>query len=126
MDIDEQGRFCLAEFSASITTYMRKEKLKKYLTDRGLSGIIFLVLVRTNKYLESWLSGRRRTIGNRVGVMSVSRVRIPDSPPDYRTLSKDKVRFLLLSQRKRNYVEVIAFFDDNPDDNHAFLEITVV
>lgn len=53
-------------------------------------------------------------------------LQIPDSPPDYRTLSKDKVRFLLLSQRKRNYVEVIAFFDDNPDDNHAFLEITVV
>ena len=76
--------------------------------------------------MESWLSGRRRTIGNRVGVMSVSRVQIPDSPPDYRTLSKDKVRFLLLSQRKRNYVEVIVFFDDNPDDNHAFLEITVV
>ena len=76
--------------------------------------------------MESWLSGRRRTIGNRVGVMSVSRVQIPDSPPDYRTLSKDKVRFLLLSQRKRNYIEVIVFFDDNPDDNHAFLEITVV
>ena len=53
-------------------------------------------------------------------------LQIPDSPPDYRTLSKDKVRFLLLSQRKRNYVEVIAFFDDDPDDNHAFLEITVV
>lgn len=55
-----------------------------------------------------------------------SALQIPDSPPDYRTLSKDKVRFLLLSQRKRNYVEVIAFFDDDPDDNHAFLEITVV
>ena len=55
-----------------------------------------------------------------------SALQIPDSPPDYRTLSKDKVRFLLLSQRKRNYIEVIVFFDDNPDDNHAFLEITVV
>ena len=31
--------------------------------------------------MESWLSGRRRTIGNRVGVMSVSRVQIPNSPP---------------------------------------------
>ena len=32
--------------------------------------------------MESWLSGRRRTIGNRVGVMSVSRVQIPNSPPE--------------------------------------------
>ena len=37
-------------------------------------------------------------IGNRVGVMSVSRVQIPDSPPDYRTLLKDKVRFLLFCE----------------------------
>ena len=97
------------------------------MTGCHLSGIIFFVLCESRSAnMESWLSGRRRTIGNRVGVMSVSRVQIPDSPPDYRTLSKDKVRFLLLSQRKRNYVEVIAFFDDNPDDNHAFLEITVV
>ena len=105
MDIDEQGRFCLAEFSASITTYMRKEKLKKYLTDRGLSGIIFLVLVRTNKYLESWLSGRRRTIGNRVGVMSVSRVQIPDSPPEIRTFLKEKVRIFLFSERIKTFWE---------------------
>ena len=43
-----------------------------------------LRLTPTNKQLnkmESWLSGRRRTIGNRVGVMSVSRVQIPNSPP---------------------------------------------
>ena len=52
--------------------------------------------------MESWLSGRRRTIGNRVGVMSVSRVQIPDSPPDYRTLSKDKVRFLLFLTENTN------------------------
>ena len=31
--------------------------------------------------LESCPSGRRSTIGNRVGVKSVSRVQIPDSPP---------------------------------------------
>ena len=31
--------------------------------------------------MEKWLSGRRRTIGNRVYVDSVSRVRIPSSPP---------------------------------------------
>ena len=52
--------------------------------------------------MESWLSGRRRTIGNRVGVMSVSRVQIPDSPPDYRTLSNDKVRFLLFLTENTN------------------------
>ena len=33
--------------------------------------------------MESWLSGRRRTTGNRVYVMSVPRVQIPDSPPCY-------------------------------------------
>ena len=34
-----------------------------------------------NSKMESWLSGRRRTTGNRVTVMSGSRVQIPDSPP---------------------------------------------
>ena len=31
--------------------------------------------------MQKWLSGRRRTIGNRVGVDSVSRVQIPPSAP---------------------------------------------
>ncbi len=31
--------------------------------------------------MESWLSGRRRTTGNRVYVNSVTRVQIPNSPP---------------------------------------------
>ena len=31
--------------------------------------------------MQKWLSGRRRTIGNRVGVDSVSRVQIPSSAP---------------------------------------------
>ena len=103
MDIDEPGRSCLAEFSASITSYVWKEKLKKYLTDRGLSGIIFLVLVRTNKYLESWLSGRRRTIGNRVGVMSVSRVQIPDSPPKSTGIDLVSVLFIFFIAEKVEY-----------------------
>ena len=76
--------------------------------------------------MESWLSGRRRTIGNRVGVMSVSRVQIPDSPPDYRTLSNDKVRFFLFCEKIWCISARVYFLDDNPDDNHAFLEITVV
>ena len=29
-------------------------------------------------------------------------LQIPDSPPDYRTLSKDKVRFLLFSAKNHN------------------------
>ena len=41
-------------------------------------------------------------IGNRVGVMSVSRVQIPDSPPDCCTLSKDKVQFLLFLAKNHN------------------------
>ena len=65
-------------------------------------------------------------IGNRVGVMSVSRVQIPDSPPDYRTLSKDKVRFLLFCEKIWCISARVYFLDANPDDNHAFLEITVV
>ena len=32
--------------------------------------------------MESWLSGRRRTIGNRVCVNSAPRVQIPNSPPN--------------------------------------------
>ena len=71
--------------------------------------------------MESWLSGRRRTIGNRVGVMSVSRVQIPDSPPDYRTLSKDKVRFLLFSTKKHEYFSRNEKFECNPECNaHLF------
>lgn len=31
--------------------------------------------------MESWLSGLKRTIGNRVSVMSASGVQIPNSPP---------------------------------------------
>ena len=64
--------------------------------------------------MESWLSGRRRTIGNRVGVMSVSRVQIPDSPPDYRTLSKDKVRLLLFFNGKHEYFSRNENFECNP------------
>ena len=37
--------------------------------------------MRKAEPMESWLSGRRRTTGNRVTVMSGSRVQIPDSPP---------------------------------------------
>ena len=33
-------------------------------------------------FTESCPSGRRSTIGNRVGAKSVSRVQIPDSPPE--------------------------------------------
>ena len=81
-----------------------KEKLRKDLTGWIISGIIFFVLCESRSAnMESWLSGRRRTIGNRVGVMSVSRVQIPDSPPDYRTLSKDKVRILLFFNGKHEY-----------------------
>ena len=77
-----------------------KEKLRKDLTGWIISGIIFLVLCKSRSAnMESWLSGRRRSTGNRVGVMSVSRVQIPASPPDYRTLSKDKVRFLLFYEK---------------------------
>lgn len=53
-------------------------------------------------------------------------LQIPDSPPDYRTLSKDKVRFLLFCEKIWYIFTQVHFFDDNPDDNHAFLEITVV
>ena len=76
------------------------KKLKKRLDVTGIFGYnIFRPLRERIANMESWLSGRRRTIGNRVGVMSVSRVQIPDSPPDYRTLSKDKVRFLLFCEK---------------------------
>ena len=52
-------------------------------------------------------------------------IQIPDSPPDYRTLSKDKVRFCYY-MRKCGIFCAHSFFDDNPDENYAFLEITVV
>ena len=53
-------------------------------------------------------------------------IQIPDSPPDYRTLSKDKVRFLLFCEKIWYIFARVNFSDDDPDDNHAFLEITVV
>ena len=40
------------------------------------------------KFKEKWLSGRRRTIGNRVYVISVPWVQIPFSPPK-NTAEKD-------------------------------------
>ena len=53
-------------------------------------------------------------------------LQIPDSPPDCRTLSNDKVRFLLFCEKIWCISAQVHFLDDNPDDNHAFLEITVV
>ena len=61
--------------------------LKKGLTKRGFCYILNKSSAMSHQKrqqlnkMESWLSGRRRTIGNRVGVMSVSRVQIPNSPP---------------------------------------------
>ena len=53
------------------------------LTNASSCGIITTVAERSAQKLqmESWLSGRRRTTGNRVTVMSGSRVQIPNSPP---------------------------------------------
>ena len=50
------------------------------------SAIIFPV-ERDSLLVESWLSGLRRTTGNRVYVNSVPRVQIPNSPPDIRQIS---------------------------------------
>lgn len=64
-----------------------QKNLKKGLTKRGFCYILNKSSAMSHQKrqqlnkMESWLSGRRRTIGNRVGVMSVSRVQIPDSPP---------------------------------------------
>ena len=64
-----------------------KKILKKGLTKREFCYILNKSSAMSHQKrqqlnkMESWLSGRRRTIGNRVGVMSVSRVQIPNSPP---------------------------------------------
>lgn len=73
--------------------------------------------------MESWLSGRRRTIGNRVGVMSVSRVQIPDSPPDKST---ETSRFSAFSFHFRSFLvrEVLGnIFDSNSDSIGEFADI---
>ncbi len=67
--------------------------------------------------MESWLSGRRRTIGNRVGVMSVSRVQIPDSPPKIRTFSNEKVRIFSIITKNNNFFGGMKNFDCNLDCN---------
>lgn len=54
--------------------------------------------------MESWLSGRRHTIGNRVGVMSVSRVQIPDSPPESTGIDLVSVLFIFLSLKKLSII----------------------
>jgi hypothetical protein len=41
----------------------------------------------TNRFSEKWQSGRMRSLGKRVCVNSVSRVRIPPSPPYTRKAS---------------------------------------
>ena len=50
-------------------------------------------------FTESCPSGRRSTIGNRVGAKSVSRVQIPDSPPELSAarIQLDGVPFSLLN-----------------------------
>ena len=72
---------------------------KKCLTKHEKSDIINLVAERYSEnkiQMESWLSGRRRTTGNRVTVMSGSRVQIPDSPPVYHRNS-DRIAVVFLS-----------------------------
>ena len=39
------------------------------------------IISKCDHVMESWLSGLRRTTGNRVYVDSVPRVQIPNSPP---------------------------------------------
>lgn len=41
-------------------------------------------------------------------------IQIPDSPPDYRTLSKDKVRLLLFFNGKHEYFSRNENFECNP------------
>ena len=95
-----------------------KEKLRKDLTGWIISGIIFFVLCESRSAnMESWLSGRRRTTGNRVGVMSVSRVQIPDSPPEIRTFSNEKVRIFSILEEIQNFFDEIKIFDSNADSN---------
>ena len=68
------------------------------MTKHGKSDIINLVAERYSEnkiQMESWLSGRRRTTGNRVTVMSGSRVQIPDSPP-YCHRSSDRITVVFL------------------------------
>ena len=83
-----------------------QKNLKKGLTKRGFCYILNKSSAMSHQKrqqlnkMESWLSGRRRTIGNRVGVMSVSRVQIPNSPPQRAEI----VRFqLFLHYLSRNY-----------------------
>ena len=46
---------------------------------------------------------------------------IPDSPPDYRTLSKDKVQFLLFDRKIITFSRVRNFFECNPECNQNLL-----
>ncbi len=39
-------------------------------------------MTKATTIMESWLSGLKRTIGNRVCVNSAPRVQIPNSPPN--------------------------------------------
>ena len=69
--------FCLSFCFAMVC---RKNKKNAWLCGRIVVYYISK-LPGTGNHMESWLSGRRRTTGNRVCVMSVPRVQIPDSPP---------------------------------------------
>ena len=53
--------------------------------------------------MESWLSGRRRTIGNRVTANTRSRVRIPLSPPKQKDILSDVLLFWVSLPEGRLY-----------------------
>ena len=57
--------------------------------------------------MESWLSGRRRTTGNRVTVMSGSRVQIPNSPPCKSLKLRFQASFFAQSLKKAGAISVI-------------------
>ena len=50
--------------------------------------------------MESWLSGLKRTIGNRVSVMSASGVQIPNSPPPPAAEQNVSVAFLFYKYKR--------------------------
>ncbi len=56
--------------------------------------------------MEKWLSGLRRTTGNRVNVDSVSRVQIPSFPPCYIAL------YLVLKRTFNDYflLNIVLFY----------------
>ncbi len=70
-------RWHLTQDIGEVSKWSQRAALEMRLSAKQAHGFESHLL----RHMESWLSGRRRTTGNRVYLIRVTRVQIPNSPP---------------------------------------------